>query len=112
MFGLGTIFTFLRSPLGKYATIAIGVVMLCSLTYCQGRSDGRAAIEAEIAKATLEGTNRADADEQGRREAAENRADANEGAIRNAVRDHPEESNKAAGPATRGVIDELRRRGR
>lgn len=92
--------------------IAAGVMLLTGIAYIKGRGDGRAALQAKIDAATITATNRADADEHGRRDAADNRADAIEGAIRNATAANPEEVNRPAGPATSGVLNELRRRGR
>ncbi len=94
------------------AAIALGMVILCGLSYCQGRSDGRAALEAEQAKATQDATSRADQDEQGRRDANQNRADDNEGVIRNAIERDPENGSRPVGNVTSDLLNSLRDRQR
>lgn len=94
------------------AGMILGAMLIAPLAHCKGERDGRAELLAEQARAALDATNRADEADEALRNAAENRASDIEGAIRNAVEAHPEETNKAAGPASRAALDELRRRGR
>lgn len=92
--------------------LVLGGLLVWGPASCIGRQQGRADLLAEQALASQQATNRADEDEQGRRDANQNRADAIEGVIRNAVADDPEGTNRAAGRATSDVLNELRRRPR